>query len=311
MRYILSCLIFLAPILLFAQDWLGAWTSDSNKGYEIEFTPTGLFFEYHKGEKTTYKGMKYDSNEMMIEVDYGELQYKAKAVAESDSTIIQLIGSKNKQIYREKMLLRCKGNKLVVVIYKTLPGIENHIQVASLFTRKGAQHQPIEGLARWHFILPAALDKDLITIAFNQKDGEPCDVNSQGEAVIRIPSNGILKTQLREDAWVILNGNIRFSIEKDGKLSPIPTLQASDRARIYHEVRDPKLKSINIVHHPDQRVAICSARFNPGRKRVVNPLFGEEIKGNVNSFSVSNYRKELNYLGFDFGYIEAVYVTKE
>jgi len=194
MRYILSCLIFLAPILLFAQDWLGAWTSDSNKGYEIEFTPTGLFFEYHKGEKTTYKGMKYDSNEMMID---------------------------------------------------------------------------------------------------------------------RIPSNGILKTQLREDAWVILNGNIRFSIEKDGKLSPIPTLQASDRARIYHEVRDPKLKSINIVHHPDQRVAICSARFNPGRKRVVNPLFGEEIKGNVNSFSVSNYRKELNYLGFDFGYIEAVYVTKE
>lgn len=182
--------------------------------------------------------------------------------------------------YEKRWAVRISGDCMEYFCFKSGKGIDNHIDEYDLRVKltKGKPrrydiNQPIT-----KYILPQGF-RGHVTIAFNQADGVAPEFDAQGNRLIRIPENGILKTQMKEDAFGMAGGRFKIFIP-----------DSSSKSLVLLPVYD-KFESPERREELKNTFGVIMQGFNQLAREDVDRLFGEPIAGNIIMFIVDNYGK--------------------
>ena len=276
----------------------GTWYSECDPNSKIRFTEDGFFEKYHDGDWIAEeKYFEYGDDGKMVEVDYGKLKYNV--TEKNDSILVELIGSKNKKVFGKELIF-AQDDYLICVSYKEGENISNHIQSIVRYIKEGKPityklERPLVNI-----IIPETIKNNEFYIAYDQTDGITPVIDEERVKTIIVPINGTLKTTLKEDIYLIANKGYKFYLDDGDQYSALNAWFESDICRIKNDIQTGKTP-LNIIYHPES-VIVVAHRFNPGRSRIVNKVFREEIKGNVQAFTIDTLKNELFRYGFDINH---------
>lgn len=220
----------------------------------------------------------------IVESDSEQCQYGIKYRLEQVCDTLYLIRQHGSG-YVERNAIRISGDYMADYSFKELEGITAHIDEYGFQVRDSVvQPRPFdEGLPITKFILPCGFHGH-VTIAFNQINGVAPEYDTQANRIVRIPPNGLLKTQLKEDAFGVAARRFAFLI-------PDSTTEALVMLPSYDKFENPYMRE-----SLTNTFGVFMQGFNQLSREDVNRLFGEPIVGNTLMFFVDTYGKT-KYLG--------------
>ncbi len=182
--------------------------------------------------------------------------------------------------YEKQWAVKINGDCMEYFCFKSGKGIDNHIDEydvrIKLTNRKPRLFDTNMPITK--YILPKGF-KGHVTIAFNQPTGIAPEYDSHGNRIVRIPPSGILKTQMKEDAFGMAGKRFRVMIPDTSSQSlvSLPSYDKFDSPE-----RQESLKNT---------FGVIMQGFNQLARQDVNRLFGEPISGNTLMFIVDTYGK--------------------
>jgi|GEM_PF-5034544 len=194
-------------------------------------SPYGLdnYWEFTSEENVTFfaKGSVIPGNvthninkpgERYEETVYGPLKYRYSVV--KDTVKFETYGSLNNKVYRVQGAMR-EGNTLYIWNYKTLPGIENHIDEVSYYCLDGAKCASTTN-RKVTVIVESGL-KGAVHIALGQNDGTPYETDSDGNPVITVDQGTIHKSTLPWHPAYMTHNAFDFVVKdcEDGTLTDL------------------------------------------------------------------------------------------
>lgn len=268
----------------------GAWEEAFAGQLSIHFAADSLISRYRNGELVGTPNFEKDSSGQLVETNYGPLYFKVDQIS-NDSIQGRILGSTNQKVFSKNTFI-LNGDYLTEIRYKTLPGIENHIDEVQCYQRAKSTKSISRKVKQEKIIFPQGLE-GFIYIAYGQKDGQKIELDEHGNRILTIPKNGILKTQAIEDPEILATDQFVF-YEKDslsGVLRPYPVYQHGAFRKTAIQLKNQESVTLK---YPAESMAMFVWGFNQtGRKRVINKVFGEIIEGNVLSLEIDTVGERL------------------
>ncbi|HPQ35269.1 MAG TPA: hypothetical protein PK563_12295 [Tenuifilaceae bacterium] len=188
-------------------------------------------------------------------------------------------GEKFKKITEEKAIL-INHDYLTIISYKSLKGIENHIDEYSVWIKDVPEpKRDLFSKKKQIYVIPDNY-KGWVWIAFNQKDGKNPVYDSLGNPMLIIPENGILKTTLHEDAFATANKHFRI-LQKNLKSNNFSNYFTID----FSENID------SICCESNENIAIVLGFNQRPRDYFNKKIFNQTISGNILGFFIGNYNE--------------------
>lgn len=229
---------------------IGKWCySDSSQNY-IQYLPSGVV-KYYIG------------NEQRSE-SYYRLVQKSDTVYVHNS--LNVIGRP----------VRISGDYMESFGFKIGKGVETHIDEYILLVKETGRGDPLRfdsGIPITKYILPNGF-RGQVVIAYNQSQGVEPEYDLDGNRIVRIPSNGLLETQFREDAFGTAGRRYRVYIE-DSLAQNLLELPVADKYDGKRRASFGALKTVVIMQG-----------FNQATREDVNKAFHKSILGNTMMFFV-------------------------
>ncbi len=246
----------------------GRWTWCDSLGTYYEYLPNGEVRDII-------------SNEDITDPEDGPITYRLEQ--RNDTVFLvhrykQMLTSRgNIQNYEKRWAIRISGDCMELISFKTLPAIADQIDEYDVRVRmtRGKPFRCNMGMPITKYILPRNF-KGHVTIAFNQPNGVAPEYDALGNRVVRIPPTGMLKTQLKEDAFGTA-----------GRRYVVLIPDSSDRLF--------RLPVYDRFEHPEwqkglsRTFGVVMLGFNQLSRSDVDRLFGEPIAGNTLMFLVDTY----------------------
>lgn len=177
-----------------------------------------------------------------------------------------------------------RGSLLFLVAYKNF---QNQIDEVFILSRSGIKvvntdtsHQKDIST----IILPPKYI-GAVYINYNQQTGQPKEFGVQGGAIIHVPSNGVLKTQLSANPIGYIEGSFSFREKTNGLARNVKQLKFFNFNKYTGELD----KLINQGFNLDS-VYVCIYGYNQTSREEINKVFGEPIKDNVLMFRVDTLK---------------------
>lgn len=138
--------------------------------------------------------------------------------------------------------------------------------------------------------IPVKFSKDFFYIAYDQNTFSN-NVEYRDEVIkVIVPISGLIKTNLYPDTRIYAYNNY-YAFFIDGNIkSRIPIISENELQRLdtMNSLQQKKFFIERGIYHNSKYLIPC--RFNPDRERVVNKVFGERIKGQVQEFYLKKYK---------------------
>lgn len=250
----------------------GRWSYVDNKDSYNEYLPTGELHVVTKIAGTYYSNL-----------DDGPIFYRLE---ERNDTLFlihkykqRMVDNENILGFEERLAIQIRGDYMEYVCLKTRKGINQHIDEYGVRIRhlKQEPHHCDVGMPYTIYILPANFSGH-VTIAYAHPDGSAPEYDVHGNRVVHIPPSGLLKTQMKEDAFGTAGGRYRVLIP-DATNQSLIQLPSVDKFYISTCELDP------------HTVGVLMQGFNQLAREDVNKLFGECIVGNTMMFFVGSFEK--------------------
>ena len=195
---------------------------------------------------------------------------------------------------------RCYGYHLIrensflsVTPLKSLDGLEFHFTVPTLYCiNKSIKDNATE--KEFTILVNEDIELNKINyVAFDQRNDEVKNEYSKSEMTIKLDSKGITKSSIVINPMLYARKRYiaKFINKSDETINDIPVVFHKEFIEIKSkfEEQDQKLEfqKLNI-----NDLYLIAYRFNPGRKRVVNKIFKEEINGQVQTFELRSLKKD-------------------
>ena len=200
--------------------------------------------------------------------EFVTLNGKYKIIPEMDSLI--LYNEDNKLLV--DFIYKIMDNKLLLINYKK----HHHIDEVSLLKR-GKDSSSINKGINDSGLTTLLFPKDFrgyVYICYNQELGEEKEFMENGNPILQIPSNGLLKTKLQEDPINFILGKFIFIETNSNRINKkTPFFFFTE----YIGSLDKLLgKGFNM-----DSVYVCIYGYNQTSREEVNKVFQEPIDGNV------------------------------
>lgn len=240
---------------------IGEWQSNPESIFSMEFTKEGVYNKYYNGNLETQINFRNNV--------YNQLYYELVKTDDGDRLLIY---GKNPKAVLLTYKIEIQNGRLYLVSFKTLNGIKHHFDEYSSYSKKGmfkSNNEPDKPTIK--VIFPNNY-KGLALVAFGEEKGRPQKTDSENIKVLRIPPDGILKTQSKPNAFAILRKEVAYFMENShGELEEIELTS--------------KIQSIgeqNIESLDSNKIYIVNYGFNQiDRERVNSKLFKSEVNNNV------------------------------
>lgn len=171
------------------------------------------------------------------------------------------------------------GDYLTIFNYKAGIGINNHIDEYDVFVRKTQSPQKaVITRPTISYIIPSNLN-GVVWIAFNQADGVAPEYDSLGNAILKIPESGVLRTSLHEDVYATAIKHYHFFLKKISKSNE--SLKVFDKDENFDSTCCIGNTPIILVYGYNQT----------SRADIDNNIFKSSIKGNVMSFFIGSFKE--------------------
>jgi len=297
-RYFILSTLILSSLHIAAQNDTITYVNISDSCRRFIILPDGKIFMPERCE---------DHIDFITSISViGDVSYKGRAVYEkrSGSGCPLVAGEDICQLYLEntdicvhRISMIDKDSFIVITRLKSGVGIDCHYSGIGIYERQDKKgcFQPDPNEGSLEIIIENKKHNSQILLAMDQGYIEESNQMDTTRVYIK---NGIFgKTTRRSNPEDLMSGKYHFylvDVDSLGNLlqMPIPTIYApvhsvymplEDRVKVMDKYRLLIGKSSYFIscHH-----------FNPGRDRVVNKVFGEEIEGNVLSltlYSVEEY----------------------
>lgn len=246
----------------------------------------------------TYKGKQIPGNETYTinlsdktyeETVYGPLKYKY--YINRDTIKFETYGSSNNKTFARYGAMR-NANKIYIWNYKTLSGIEHHIDEVSWYCLEGTTctNDPSKKIT-------VIIDEDLkgaVHISFNQKDGIPYKNDKDNNPIITIDQGSIHKTTLPWHPSYMTENAFDFKIRKceTGDLANINDW-GNDAYR--KKVSDMRQSDTVTFKTEDYSLSAFSLGYNQYGRDLLDYEFGEYLNGQVASFSIDYLSDRYEY----------------
>jgi len=279
-----SCLLFLFILLLGCKKeqnpLIGTWISENYPDSKFVFRNDMTADLIRRGSNFSENGpiLEQDTTGQYIEHFYGPLNYQYSIV--NDTYNIDFIGSNNQKIYRSYHAM-IHNNALLTFNYKTLPGIENHIDEVGKYLLLGSEK--VHHKSKKIIIVIEEGHEGQFHIAYDQKDGVPPVYDDEGNLVLELEGN-ILKTQMKADVLVMIYDGFDFKLRTcDSKqIVDINDINHQHYRSLAHQMN--KTNDVDI-QEKDYSFSGFSLGFNQIGRDYINHIFREEIEGQVGSFT--------------------------
>lgn len=185
------------------------------------------------------------------------------------------VNGKDKRSYKKKAVIWKDDEHLTIAWYKIGKDIRSHIDEYETYKKEGSTSS-LKNLKRKEIIY--VFPENFIGsawIAFNQKDGTEPDIDSLGNFVLKIPSDGILKTTLHEDVYA--TANHLYTIKSEIKGVPF-NYKSCD-----------KFDNIDSTFCKRDELIAVMCGFNQTSRESINSFFKEKIRGNVMTLYICTY----------------------
>jgi len=277
-------LLLLVSISLFSQEpnvnLKKSFTKDMLEGQWCWRDSVGTYFEYlPNGEVRDIINF-----EDITDPEDGPVTYRLE---ERNDTLFlihrykqMIVNNQNIVGYEKQWAVKISGDCMEQICFKSGKGIDNHIDEYDVRIKltNGKPRLFDTNMPITKYILPKDF-KGHVTIAFNQPTGIAPEYDSHGNRIVRIPPSGILKTQMKEDAFGMAGKRFMVMIP-DSSSQALVSLPSYDK--FDSPERQESLKNT---------FGVIMQGFNQLAREDVNRLFGEPIAGNTLMFIVDTYGK--------------------
>ena len=252
-------IFFLQSILLFAQNnsILGRWHHSAAPEFFIQVDSLGYFT--FNPEMGWFSGKTY---KYTIFKDGGYHD-----------------GIKVDSLFRGRIQL--ERNFMVYFSFQDREGMEDRIDEVNLFYKVGAKPEDLDFSKESKTIitLPAGF-RGKFCIAYNQPDGKPFEIDTQGNTHLQVDESGYLGTTLPVDPFRMAKGNevLRYQ-------NATQNLLVLDSG--YEERVDLSI--------PPQTICVYVQGFNKQGRQMLNRKIGKTIAGNVVYYVVDTYENLLKH----------------
>lgn len=250
---------------------LGNWEQINGSLFKRCFSSNGTFKEYIGGAESISKYNKYNKSN------------RYKVIVKSDTVWLYLTYSNlmTNQKVRKKTTkhyaLKVEDNYLTMISYKEAKGKYDHVDEYSTWKREGViPSYKTENRTHIKFIFPEAF-KGAAWIAFNQPNGVPPIYDSLGNAILKIPENGLLLTSLHEDVFATANKNYEI-LEEHNQNRILGTYRTFDKFDKF----DSTCCKLN------EFIAVMCG-FNQEGREDIDKFFGKSINKNVMTIYIGKY----------------------
>lgn len=275
-------LLLLVSISLFSQEpnvnLKKSFTKDMLEGQWCWRDSVGTYFEYlPNGEVRDIINF-----EDITDPEDGPVTYRLE---ERNDTLFlihrykqMIVNNQNIVGYEKQWAVKISGDCMEQICFKSGKGIDNHIDEYDVRIKltNGKPRLFDTNMPITKYILPKGF-KGHVTIAFNQPTGIAPEYDSHGNRIVRIPPSGILKTQMKEDAFGMAGKRFMVMIP-DSSSQALVSLPSYDK--FDSPERQESLKNT---------FGVIMQGFNQLAREDVNRLFGEPIAGNTLMFLVDTY----------------------
>lgn len=270
---------------------IGKWVSPYNQDTYWEFTSD-------KNVNYLRDGREWPGN-VEIMVSRGGIEYKSttfgplhyKYQKSKDTIKFETFGSLNNLNWMKYAALR-DDNILYIWNYKTLPGIENHIDEVSYFCLEG-KTCPSQTSRKITVVIETGL-AGAVHIAFNQRDGIPPEFDQNDNPVIRINQGTIHKTQLPWHPAYMTHNAFDFVV-KDCETGALTDINDWGHDA-YRKKAINMLKSDTVTFKTsDYSLSAFSYGFNQYGRTDLDYEFGEYLSGQVASFGIDYLTDRYEY----------------
>ncbi len=257
---------------------LGKWVSPYNQDTYWEFT-SGKNVNYQKDGREWPGNIEYMVGAEYKSTTFGPLFYKYQK--SKDTIKFATFGSLNNLDWRKFAALRDK-NILYIWNYKTLPGIENHIDEVSYFCLDG-KTCPSQTSRKITVVIESGLE-GAVHIAFNQRDGIPPEFDQDGNPVIIVNQGTIHKTQLPWHPAYMTHNAFDFVV-KDCETGALTDINDWGHDAYRKKVFDMSRSDTVTFKSTDYSLSAFSHGFNQYGRTDLDYEFREYLSGQVASFS--------------------------
>ncbi len=216
----------------------------------------------------------------------GDLDYEIDHIDKNQGIYLRTI-DKNGEVCRGYHIIQGAGY-IVLTELKKGEGIDFHFTEPKVYLKQGAKDLEMDS-TKLIVAIPAGKAVGINYIAYDQQAGKATSITGKADSYLKLGEGSTFKTQLVINPKHYALQTYEF-VAVDGKArKQLPVLyhreyqsmrqQSEDQQAKYMEARGIKKGEKYIVLH----------RFNPGRKRNVNQVFAEAIKGQVQSFEMLVY----------------------
>ena len=270
--------------------WISSYADDTYWDFQSD-----RFVNYYRDGKQ-WPG----NNEMMISkfgergksTTFGPLRYEYQILL--DTIKFQTYGTVNNQIWRRYGTLQ-EGNILYVWNYKTLPGIENHIDEVSYYCLDG-KSCPSKTKKKITVIIESGLE-GTVHISFAQKGGVPCEYDADGNPIIRVDQGTIHKTQLQWHPAYMTHDAFDFKVIdcKHGTITDINDWGHNEFGNKAGEMFRTDSVDFKVK---DYELSAFSLGYNQYARDMLDYEFGEYLSGQVASFSIGYLKDQYSYKNY-------------
>lgn len=163
---------------------------------------------------------------------------------------------------------KLNDSAMIMLNYKTLEGIENHIDECGLIYRKNYTYPFNNQYSETHII-----PKDFTGKVFiNYLNQENCDLENK---TFHIPTSGLHKVNCQENIIPNCLGQFRFLNTRN---EVIPTISI-------REIKNDEFEKAML-----NEIYIITYGFNQTARSLINESYNEEIEGNVYSYEVDTLK---------------------
>lgn len=178
------------------------------------------------------------------------------------------------------------NDSLVLYSFKNHSGpLKEHLDEITLLTRRNNSRQCIDTLISLRndmFLLPDNFIGK-VYVNFDQIDGQTQNFDNEGNRIIKIPESGYVKTIFKEEP-------LKYALEK------MCFIQKETALPYFIESKKRKMNEKEFIEegYNLESVYVCIEGYNQTSRKIINEVYGQEIKGNVLMFQIDTLKNILN-----------------